>query len=103
MKVIRKQKELVVIHIDNSARSYIEIGNYISLNRMSIDNERDYYTGLRNVTFKLKCDKEKEVLFHSNDYIVIDPEDTNNVQVISKEEFERDFIQIAEGGPKDDM
>lgn len=105
MKVIRKQKELVVIHIDNTPESYIELGNYISLNRISTKYESDdgYRMRLPYKSIFLKCNEGKEVVLHRDDYIVIDPEDTNNIQVISKKEFERDFIQITEGGPKDDM
>ncbi|MCR5146851.1 MAG: hypothetical protein K6B70_05865 [Clostridia bacterium] len=105
MKVIRKQKELVVIHMDYSPKSFIEIGNYISLNRLIMKNESEdgYSVRFPYSRLLIKCDDGKGVALNRDDYIVIDPEDTNNVQVISKEEFERDFIQIAEGGPKDDM
>ena len=105
MKVIRKQKELVAIHMDSSPRSYIEIGNYISLDRLIMKNESDDGYSMRFPYSRLiiKCDDGKAVALNRDDYIVIDPEDTNNIQVISKEEFERDFIQIAEGGEKNDM
>lgn len=91
MKVMNKTKEYIAIEVrPDSRRFYIDIGKYLRKEDYKIDSKENERYNHEPLTIK-----EQSIYNIVGSYILVDTE-TKNCRIISKEEFEQDYVQLQE-------
>lgn len=92
MKVIPKQTEYYVIHLDYSEEMYINLGKYLEKN-VNYKLEKDYTRSNKKVILLME---HKEIEIERYDYLLIGVNDNNNLLYVENEKFKENYIEIKE-------